>query len=104
MRTYGREQILFVHAVVCNGAVVCNDSSHSPLFKRRQISRGVKNKVGGENQIICITQAQKVPDRFRYTSYTGAAEDLSDARNKIRVLNEPAGASSIKRCARLGRI
>lgn len=41
-----------------------------------------KNMVGGENQIICITQAQTVPDRFRYTSNTDAAEDLSDTRIK----------------------
>lgn len=32
---------------------------------------------GEEHRIICITQAQKVADRFRYMSDTDVAEDLS---------------------------
>lgn len=55
---------------------------HLSVVKSSGMPQGGKNKVGGENQIICITQAQEAPDRFRYTSYTDAAEDLSDTRIK----------------------
>lgn len=41
---------------------------------------------GEEHRIICITQAQKVADRFRYMSDTDVAEDLSNTRKRFAFL------------------